>query len=167
MHIFSTERLFFREFTLADSEFFIRLLNSEGWLKFIGDRNVHTIEDAEKYLEERIIHFYKILGFGFYLVSLKDETPIGMCGLIKRDSLDDIDIGFAFLPEYTGKGYGFEAANATMEFARKTLKLKRIVAITVKENISSIQLLKKIGLKEEGMIMQGDEELMLFSNKIN
>lgn len=163
MHILSTERLFLREFTFQDSPFFIELVNSEGWLKFIGDRNVKTIQDAEKYLEERIIHFYKALGFGFYLVTLKDKTPIGLCGLIKRDSLDDVDIGFAFLPQYIGKGYGFEAASATMEFARKTLKLKRVVAITVKENISSIELLKKIGLTEEGPIMQGNEELMLFA----
>ena len=163
MHILSTERLFLREFTLQDSEFLLKLLNSEGWLKFIGDRNVKTVPAAEKYLEDRIIHFYKTLGFGFYLVSLKDEAPIGLCGLIKRDTLDDVDIGFAFLPEYSNKGYAFEAASATMAFAVDTLKLKRIVAITVKENISSIQLLKKIGLKEEGTVMQEEEELLLFA----
>ncbi len=165
MNIIETERLILREFTVNDAKFLIELLNTPTWLQFIGNRGVNYIEDAEAYIIEKFISNYQKLGFGFYLVALKEENiAIGMCGLVKRNTLEDIDIGFAFLPNYEKKGYAFEAAFATLNYAKTTLKIKRIVAITTEENVNSIQLLNKIGLNFEKMIdlATDDRDLMLF-----
>ncbi len=161
-----TERLKLREYTLKDAPFIFKLMNSEGWLKNIGDRNIKTIEDAEAYMQKNYLSSYEEHGFGPYLVSLiENGTPIGSAGLYKRDTLEHPDIGFAFLPEHGRKGYAFEAAQAVMQFASETLKLKTIVGITIPENISSIKLLKKLGLSEVGNYTYEDgEELLLFSN---
>ena len=163
-NIIHTERLTLREFNTDDAAFIIELLNSPSWIKYIGNRKVQTIEDAKSYLERAIFKGYKENGFGLWMVELRaTQEPIGMCGLIKREGLDDVDIGFAFLPQYEGKGYGSEAANATM-FIAKEKGIKRIVAITVKYNTASIKLLEKIGLRFEKHITMpnDDEELMLF-----
>lgn len=163
--VIETQRLILREFTLDDADFIITLLNSPGWLKYIGTRNISSIEDAEKYITEKLRASYQKNGYGFYLVEDKTNgSSIGMCGMVKREGLDDVDIGFALLPEYEGKGYAYEAARATMTYAKDTVKLNRIAAITVPYNTSSIKLLEKIGLKLEKMIsLQDDkEELMLF-----
>jgi RimJ/RimL family protein N-acetyltransferase len=165
--IFETERLIFREFEITDTDFILRLLNSPGWLEFIGDRNVKTMEAAQDYLREGPIKSYNTNGFGLWLVSLKiDRSPIGMCGLIRREGLEDVDIGFAFLPEYTGYGYAFEIASATMDYARISLRLGRILAITNPDNIRSIKLLKKIGLRftKNIRLTENAEELMLFDS---
>lgn len=165
--ILETERLTLREFTTSDTEFIINLLNSPGWIRFIGKRNVETEEQAKSYLENGPIRSYEINGYGLSLVELKSEnTPIGMCGIIKRDNLEFPDIGFALLPQFTGKGYAFEIANATLQFAKNKLNLKTISAITVAENESSIKLLEKIGLKfiRTFQIAEDKEELLLFSN---
>lgn len=161
----STDRLLLREYTIADAPFIYKLMNSEGWLKNIGDRNIQTLADAEAYLTKNYLGSYEKNGFGPYLVSLKtDGTPIGSAGLYKRDTLDFPDIGFAFLPEFGNKGYAFEAANEVMRFAAEELGLKTIVGITLPENISSIKLLKKLGLSEIGTYTYEDgEELLLFS----
>ncbi len=163
--ILETERLLLRAFTDADSKFIIRLLNTEGWIKYIGDRNVKTEEQAIEYLRNGPIKSYEINGFGLCMVELKDgNIPIGMCGILKRDQLENPDIGFSFLPEFMGKGYAFEIANATMQFAKNTLKLPVIYAITVPYNDPSIKLLGKIGLKYiKTFSFPGEtEELMLF-----
>ncbi len=162
--IIETERLYLREFKIEDAAFLIELLNSETWIQFIGDRNVKTVKNAQKYILEKICLSYKISGFGFYLVLLKEEnTTIGMCGLVKRDFLDLPDIGFAFLPEFTGLGLAFEAANATLNFAKDKLALLEIAAITTQENSKSITLLKKLGLQFEKTIsLKTGEEMMLF-----
>jgi [ribosomal protein S5]-alanine N-acetyltransferase len=163
--VIETKRLFLREFTTDDSAFMLELLNTPNWLRFIGDRGVRTIEDAEQYLLNGYMKSYQMHGFGFYKVVIKDSNqPIGICGIIKRDYLADVDIGFAFLPQFVGKGYGFEAASATLEYTRNTLKIKRVIAIVDPENVVSIGLIEKIGLAFEKMI-QSDrgEELMLFS----
>lgn len=154
-----------REFTEDDAEFICKLLNSEGWLKYIGTRNINTSSDAEKYISEKLMPGYEKNGFGFYMAELKDNTPIGMCGLIKREALEDIDIGFALLPEYEGKGYAYEAASATMDYAKNVLGLKKIAGITVPYNKPSIRLLEKIGLSFDKMINMPDdkEELMYFT----
>ena len=167
-YILDTERLRLREFTINDSKFIIELVNSPGWLEFIGDRNIKTEEQAKTYLENGPIKSYKENGFGLSMVETKsDKTPIGMCGIIKRGNLENPDIGFAFLPEFTGKGFAFEIANATMMFAKDFLKLPVILAITVPENIKSIKLLEKLGLKFSKTIklQNGGEEVMLFSNQ--
>jgi ribosomal-protein-alanine N-acetyltransferase len=166
--IFETERLILRQFTLDDAPFILELLNTPTWLQFIGDRNVHSVEDAENYLRNGSLKSYAENGFGFYAVIDKTETSdrtnqtIGMCGLIKRDSMPDIDIGFAFLPNLIGKGFGFEAASATLDYALNVLKIKRIIAIVNPENEKSVGLIKKIGMQFEEMIKFGESELMLF-----
>lgn len=165
-NIISTERLNLREFTLNDAEFVVELLNTEGWLRYIGDRNVKTAEDAKAYLSNGILKGYKESGFGFYLVELKeDKTPIGMCGLIKRATLKNPDIGFAFLPEFTKFGYAFEAATATMDLARNRFKMETVWGITLPENGYSIRLLEKIGMHSIDTFIEPDtsEELIIFS----
>jgi RimJ/RimL family protein N-acetyltransferase len=165
--VIETERLILRKFTLKDAPFLLELVNTPAWLQFIGDRNVHTVEEAENYLRNGNLKSYVEHGFGFYLVAIKEnKEAIGMCGLVKRDSLDDIDIGFAFLPNSIGKGYGYEAASATLDYALNILKLGRIIAIVDPQNTSSIALIKKIGLQYEKMVQLShkDIELMLFGN---
>ncbi|PWK27981.1 RimJ/RimL family protein N-acetyltransferase [Arcicella aurantiaca] len=165
--VIETERLILRKFTIEDASFVLELVNTPAWLQFIGDRNVHTVEEAENYLLNGNIKSYADYGFGFYLVATKESNEaIGMCGIVKRDSLDDIDIGFAFLPNSIGKGYGYEAASATLDYGLNVLKLGRIVAIVDPENANSIALIKKIGLKYEKMVQisTNDIELMLFGN---
>jgi len=164
--ILETERLTLQQFTLADAPFILELLNSASWIKYIGDRKINTIEDAEKYLLNGPIKNYQNTELGLCLVKTKKENvSIGMCGLIKRDTLKDTDIGFAFLPQFEGKGYGFESASAVIKKAKEELKFNRIVAITVNYNHQSIKLLEKLGMTLEGNIyMEGDdEELMLFA----
>lgn len=166
--ILETKRLILRQFTLDDAAFILKLLNTPTWLQFIGDRNVHSIEDAENYLLNGSLKSYAENGFGFYAVVAKETgKTIGMCGLIKRDTLPDIDIGFAFLPNLISKGFGYEIASATLDYALNVLEIKRIVAIVNPENEKSIGLIKKIGMQFEEMIKFGDEgkELMLFANQ--
>ncbi|CAM3505523.1 GNAT family N-acetyltransferase [Aequorivita lipolytica] len=160
-----TERLKIREYRLNDAPFIFELMNSEGWLKNIGDRNIKTIEDAEAYLQKNYFSSYEKNGFGPYFVSLKDGTFIGSAGLYKRENLDHPDIGFAFLPEFFNKGYAFEASNAVMKFASQELAINKIVGFTLPNNEASIKLLKKLGLSEVGTHKYEDgEELLLFSN---
>lgn len=170
MKILETKRLILRYFTLDDAPFMLELLNTPTWLQYIGDRNVHTLEDAENYLRNGSLKSYEEHGFGFYAVIEKAETsdrknqPIGLCGITKRDTLPDVDIGFAFMPNLLSKGFGYEAASATLDYALNTLKISRIIAIVSPDNEKSIGLIKKIGLVFEKMIKSGDEnkELMLF-----
>lgn len=166
-YILETERLLLRLFTIDDTKFIIELVNSRGWIENIGDRNIKTDERAREYIENRILNNYKANGFGLWLVAMKnDKTPIGMCGILKRDNLENPDIGFAFLPEFMGKGFAFEAANSTMAFAKDVLKLSTIFAITIPTNKPSIKLLGKIGLTfiKTFNFPNDEEELMLFSN---
>jgi len=163
--ILETERLVLRQFELTDARFIVELVNTPGWLEFIGDRNIRTEVAAINYLENGPMKSYRENGFGLSMVELKDETPIGMCGILRRDTLENPDIGFSFLPEFMGKGYAFEIANATINYAKDHLNLKTILAITVPNNKRSRQLLEKIGLKFTKTIYTpiDNEELMLFS----
>jgi [ribosomal protein S5]-alanine N-acetyltransferase len=166
--IIETERLILRKFTVEDAPFILELLNTPLWLRFIGDRNVRNVEDAKEFLLNRYMKGYKTQGFGFYAVIEKlTQNPIGMCGLMKRDTLEDVDIGFAFMPDSVGKGYGFEAASATLKYAHNELHLPKVIAIVDPDNVVSIALIKKIGLHFEKMIKmsENDIELMLFSTK--
>jgi RimJ/RimL family protein N-acetyltransferase len=165
-HILQTERLTLREFNTGDALFIVALLNSPGWLEFIGDRNVKTIGQAEEYLINGPIKSYQQNGFGLYMVEESTEgIAMGMCGLIKRDNLENPDIGFAFLPEYCNKGYAFEISDALMKFAAEKWSLNQILAITMPSNTSSIKLLEKIGMHEAGnYISATNETLLLFSN---
>jgi RimJ/RimL family protein N-acetyltransferase len=162
--IISTDRLILREFNDNDANFFMRLLNTEGWIKNIGDRNVRSEQDAIAYLNKKLYGSYTEHSYGMWCVVLKEgNIPIGTCGLVNRDWLEDIDIGFAFLPEYNGYGYAKESASATLLFAKEQFGIKRVVGITLTQNESSIKLLKRIGMKYEKTFNDPDtnEELML------
>ena len=167
--VIEAERLYLRELNLGDSEFVYRLVNSPNWIKFIGDRKIRSIEDSEKYLTKGPLKSYIENGFGLWLIVLKHTLmPIRICGILKRDYLEDLDIGFALLPEYERNGYGFEAAKATLTFAKHKLKLSRIVGFTVGYNNNSINLLNKLGFKFEKMINipNDDEDLALFAKSL-
>ena len=166
-YILDTARMRLRELTLDDAAFIIELLNTPGWMRFIGDRNVHSESQAITYLKEGPLKSYKNHGFGLYLAEEKDSAKaIGMCGLLKRDTLEHPDIGFAFLPEYTGKGYALEAAQATLQFANEQLQIPTVAAITKADNERSIGLLNKIGLRYKRRIRVpgNDGELLLYEN---
>ena len=166
MHIIETERLFLREINGEDAGFILELVNEPGWLKNIGDRGIRTLEAARECISNVYVAGYEKFGFGLYLVGLKESNqPVGVCGLIKRDALEHVDIGFAFLERFQGKGYAVESALAVMKYAEVKIGLKRVVAITVPDNTGSIKVLEKIGLKFEKMIRLpgSEEELKLFA----
>ena len=165
MRIIETARLGVDSLSTAYAPFILELVNSPGWLEFIGDRGIKTLADAESYIVNGPLASYEKNGFGLYLLVLKPGgISIGMCGLIKRDTLEHPDIGFALLPAYTGKGYAQEAASAVLQYAQETLGIKKIAAITLEKNHRSIQLLTKLGLLFEKKIKfnGNEEELMLF-----
>ncbi len=146
----TTARLRLRRFTFDDAPFFVALLNDPDWIRFIGDKGVRNEADARAYMAKAYLSQYEKLGFGLYLVErIEDGVPIGMCGLIKRDGLDDVDIGFAFLREYRGSGYAFEAAQAAIVNGRDQWKVRRVVGIATPDNTDSIALLKKLGMQFE------------------
>ena len=143
---------------MEDAEFIRELLNEPSFIQNIGDRGVRTKADACRYILNGPVVSYDRLGFGLYLVALKEtDTSIGICGLVKRDTLEDVDIGFAFLPKSWGKGYAYESATAVMEYGRKVVGLKRIVAVTAPGNESSIRVLRKLGLRFEKMIRMSED----------
>ncbi len=170
MIIAETERLVISKVTLQDAPFFVELMNTPHWLKYIGDRNIRSVEDAEEAIKNGHLKSYNDNGFGFYKVLLKAENnkAIGTAGLIKRDQLDDVDIGFGFLPEYEGKGFGFEASVEIIKLAKLKFKLKKVVAITNPENHNSIKLLEKLGLVFEKRVkpFEEDQELLLFAKEL-
>ena len=165
MKVLETDRLTLRWLTADDSAFILELLNDPGWLRFVGDKGVHTLEEARGYLLKGPIDMYRRLGFGLYLTELKESgVPIGICGLIKRDGLEDVDVGFAFLPQFRTKGYAYESASAIMVYGKDVLKLERIVAVTSPENHNAARLLGKLGLRFERMVTlgTGGAEMKLF-----
>jgi RimJ/RimL family protein N-acetyltransferase len=155
--ILETERLLLRDLTADDAAFILELLNEPAFLENIGDRGARTLADARRYIARGPVASYRKFGFGLYLVELKDSgAPIGICGLLKRDWLADVDIGFAFLQKFWSQGYARESAAAVMHYGWTTLRLKRIVAITKPINQASITLLEKLGLRFEKIIAQPD-----------
>lgn len=167
MFILETERLTLRHLSPeTDAEFILRLLNEPSFLKYIGDKNVRTLDDARAYIRNGPKKSYEENGFGLFRVGLKENgSAIGICGLIKREPLPDPDIGFAFLPEYWDKGYAHESAAEVMRYASEVLRLNRILAITTPGNEPSAKLLGKIGLRFERLIRLSEEadEVKLFS----
>jgi RimJ/RimL family protein N-acetyltransferase len=167
--VFETDRLLLRRLTVDDSSFILRLLNEPSFLQHIGDRGVRNLADAKQYILSGPIASYERFGFGLFLVELKESgAPIGICGLLKRDALDDVDVGFAFVPESWSKGYAFESASATLAYAHDTHRLKRVVAITSQDNVASINLLVKLGFYfERMMLMPGEkDEVKLFARAL-
>ncbi len=155
-----------RRLELNDAAFILELLNEPSFLRFIGDKGVRNLAGARSYLLKGPIDSYERHGFGLYAACLRDCTPIGICGLLKRDGLDDVDVGFAFLSRYWSKGYAVESSSAVLMHARQVLRLKRVVAITAPENRASIAVLEKIGLKFERTIKLAADasELNLFAS---
>ncbi|MFN8413652.1 MAG: GNAT family N-acetyltransferase [Anaerolineales bacterium] len=169
MNTLETERLHIREFTTDDADFIFELLNDPSFIKNIGDRNIRSVEDAQRYILNGPVTSYAKNGFGLGLVILKSTgESIGMCGLIKRDALENVDIGYAFLPKYWHNGYAVESAMAMKNFAKDVVKLKHLVAIVDPANQDSIRVIEKIGLHFEKMIRlsEDDIELKLFSTHL-
>ena len=163
MIVLETERLFLRRMDAGDAEFILALLNEPSFLRYIGDKKVRTVEDAKQYILNGPVASYERHGFGLCLVELKEtHTPIGMCGLLKRNELPDPDIGFAFMPDFWKKGFAFEAAAAVMKDARERLNLPRVLAITNQDNEPSIKLLQKLGLQIERVIKLSTDSVELF-----
>ena len=164
-----TARLVLRWLSTDDAEFILELLNEPSFLQFIGDKGVRTLEDARNYILNGPVEMYNRLGFGLYLTELKESgVPLGICGLIKRDGLEDVDIGFAFLPRFWAKGYAYESAAAVLAYGRDVLGLKRIVAITSPDNHASGRLLEKLGLRFERTmrLSENAEEVRLFGTAV-
>ena len=148
--VLETERLLLRRLVTDDAAFILELVNDPDWLRYIGDKGVRNLDDARAYLQQGPMAMYERVGFGLFRVERKaDGAPIGMCGLIKRDTLPDVDIGFAFLPQFRAHGYGREAVRATLDYGRDVVGLKRIIAITSPDNDASGRLLEAVGLRFE------------------
>jgi len=162
---FETERLVLQPTTEEDAGFILELLNSPKWLAYIGDRNVHTEEDAIQYIKNKISPQLEKLGFSNYtLIRKTDGVKIGSCGLYDREGLEGIDIGFALLPAYEGMGYGFESASKILEIGKTEFNIEMISAITTKNNLASQRLIEKLGLRyiQTIRIPNDEEELLLY-----
>ena len=160
MIVTQTERLTLRRLTPQDAEFMLEVLNDPSFLRFIGDRGVRTVEQSRDYILKGPADSYERLGYGMYLTELKDShVPIGLCGLVKRNYLQEADIGFAFLPAFWSKGYAFEAARAVMTHARQDVSLPRLLAITSQDNVASIAMLRKLGFAFERLVQAPGETI--------
>ena len=143
-----TNRLLIKPTNLDDAGFVLELMNTDGWIRFIGDRNVHTIENAKNYISEKMIPQLEEFGFGNNtLIRKSDHLKIGSCGLYMRPGMEGADIGFALLPDFYGQGYAYEASKALLDYSIETLKLPLIQAITTKGNVDSQTLITKLGMK--------------------
>lgn len=148
--VLETERLTLRRLDEPDAEFILGLLNEPSFHQYIGDRGVRTEEDARAYIRNGPMASYDRFGFGLWLVQRRDDTaPIGICGLLKRDTLPDVDVGFALRPAFWGAGYAFEAAAGVLAYGREAFDLSRVAAIVQADNQASIRLLGKLGLEFE------------------
>lgn len=159
-----TDRLFLRPLALDDAPFILRLVTQDSWLRFIGDKKVHDLASAERYLREGPMAMQARYGFALQHVSLRnDATPIGVCGILKRDALPDPDLGFALLDEHAGHGYAAEAARAVIDDAEARLGVTTLLAIAQPDNARSVALLAKLGFRHEGPFEDGT--LALFARR--
>jgi len=162
---FQSERLIIRPTLEKDAELIYQLMNSPKFIKYVGDRQLYSVEDAEKYIQDKMLPQLHSIGYSNYsLINKKTGAKIGICGLYKREGLDGIEIGFGILPPYEGLGYAFESSSRLIKAGFEELEISEIKAITNKENISSQSLLYKLGFKHEGTIMLPNEndELLLY-----
>ena len=169
MKTYETERLILKPTDKEDGEFIFKIMNTPKYYKYIGDRNIRTLEDAENYITQKMMPQYEKMGFGNFTVTLKsDSSKIGFCGIYVRPSLETPDIGFAFFEEYEGKGYAYEASSLLKQLAKDEFGLKKLSGITVEYNHSSRKLLEKLGLKfQKKFFMEGDsEELMYYETEL-
>lgn len=166
MKVLETDRLVIRHMTIEDAEFMLRLLNEPSWVQFVGDRGVKTLDDARNYILKGPVAMVARLGFGFYVIERKgNDSAVGICGLAKREYLDDVDVGYALLPEHCGHGYASEAAAVVLHYAKQTLGLKRVVATTRAHNHPSAKLLAKLSMRLETTIKHPEDgrELQLYA----
>jgi [ribosomal protein S5]-alanine N-acetyltransferase len=169
LNVIETGRLNLREMSEADAAFVLEILNDPGFIRFVGDRGVRTVEDAARYVAERFADSYRRNGFGLWLVETKDEgVPVGICGLLTRKELNVVEVGYAFLPPFRGKGYAFEAASATLSHARGALGLGRLHAVVNPDNAVSIRVLEKLGMRFERPVRLLGEvaDVNLFSTEL-
>jgi len=168
VQILETNRLILREVTLDDGQFIFDLLNTPKFKKYIGDRGVNSLEESREFIDTKYRQSYIDHGYGLYAIETKDDgKSVGVCGFVRRDSLPGPDIGFAFLPEFEGKGYGFESAKAVMDFGRDTLGFTNLFAITSQDNEVSGKLLAKLGFTFGELIsMPNGETLKLFKTQL-
>ena len=161
-----TQRLRLRRLTLtdADATFMMRLVNDPGWLANIGERNVHNLEQSRAYIQ-KTLDMYERFGFGSLVAELKETgRPIGTCGLVKRESVEDVEVGYALLPEFRGRGLAMEGARAVLDYARDVLGLERVAAIVTPANRDSIRVLERIGLTfVRPMTLANNDEVHLYS----
>ena len=165
VEVLVTPRLRLRHVVESDAPFLLGLLNEPGWLRYIGDRGVRTLDDARRYVVEGPQRMYAAHGVGLYLVERRaDGVPLGLCGLLRRETLPDADLGFALAEQYHGQGYAQEAAEATLAYARNALGLPRVVAIVLPANAASRRLLERLGMTLEGTVRLAPsaEELLLY-----
>ncbi|KQR95269.1 GNAT family acetyltransferase [Chryseobacterium sp. Leaf180] len=167
--MYETERLMIRPFSVEDdAEFLLELYNMPDFIKYIGDRKIRTVEDAQNYIKSKFLPQISRLGFGNCVVLLKENSEkIGGVGIFEREGLDVADIGFSVLKKYEGQGFMFEAAQKLMSVVHEDFGLNKISAITTKDNFSSQKLIEKLGLKYQKMVtIPGDtEELMYFETE--
>jgi len=166
--VYETERLIIRPMSLDDADLIFELYNMPKFIKFIGNRNINSLSDAENYIKSKFLPQFEKLGFGNYLIVLKDgNKKIGGVGIFEREGLEIVDIGFSVLEEFEGKGYMFEAAQKVKSIGMDDFGLKKISAITVKDNFSSQKLIERLGLKfKKTVTLPNDsEELMYFETE--
>jgi [ribosomal protein S5]-alanine N-acetyltransferase len=164
-----TPRLSLRRLEFDDAPFLVGLLNQPSFLANIGDRGVRNIDDAHRYLREGPMAMYERFGFGLWLLARKpDAAAIGMCGLLRRDTLPDVDVGYALLPEYWGRGYAFEAVDATLRHAAAKFGLRRVIAVVSEGNSASIRVLEKAGMRFERMVSMrtGEPDVRLYGRDL-
>ncbi|GAB4162978.1 MAG: GNAT family N-acetyltransferase [Winogradskyella sp.] len=168
-HPLETNRLYIRPITTKDAAFVLELMNSPKWIRFIGDRNVKTVEDAKAYIKEKAIPQFKTHGYGNNVIIRKsDNKKLGTCGVYHREGKDQPDIGFAFLPSYEGLGYAYEATSKLIEMMKGTYSLNELSAYTLEENASSRKLLERLNfeLKGTGILPTTNEELLHYHRKL-
>lgn len=155
IEVMRTRRLVLRQLHAMDAAFIFKLVNDPSWLRYIGDRGVRSLEDAERYIADGPVAAYASMGFGLHRVELATTgEPIGMCGFVKRESLEHVDLGFALLPQYRGQGYAAESAASTLSHGKRILGLSRVLAIASQDNSASIRLLGKLGFQFDRLIVQ-------------
>ena len=168
--LIETPRTRLREMTIADEAFICALLNQPSFLRYIGDRHVRSVDDAATFIETRYRQSYRDHGYGLYVVELRETSePIGICGFVRRDTLQDADMGFAFLTQFEGRGYAYESAAAALEYAGVTFGLTRVLAIAQPDNVRSHTLLQRLGFSANGdVLLPGDSvALSLFVRELS
>jgi RimJ/RimL family protein N-acetyltransferase len=168
VQVLETARLALRRMSIDDADFIRELLNDPDFVRYVGDRGVRTADDARRYIVTGPLDSYERFGFGLFLVEQKaTAVPVGICGLLRRPTLPEVDIGFALLPEYRGRGYAHESASAVMRYAHDELGIERVVAIANTGNAGSVRVLGKIGLRFERMIRLSDDgpEIGLYTER--